>query len=113
MLKQQSAVTTQSVRHNFVDSLSQYSKMSDELAGNSEVLQDKAAEIKNKVTSTLYNGKKTGTNFATDKNMGKTTTKKLPDLHLTYNSGQGETMAGVKASRTVGQTSDSDQETAY
>jgi hypothetical protein len=87
--------------------------MSDELAGNSEVLQDKAAEIKNKVTSTLYNGKKTGNNFATDKNMGKTTTKKLPDLHLTYNSGQGETMAGVKASRTVGQTSDSDQETAY
>ena len=38
MMKQQSAVTTQSVRHNFVDSLSQYSKMSDELAGNTEVL---------------------------------------------------------------------------
>lgn len=113
MLKQQSAVTTQSVRHNFVDSLSQYSKMSDELAGNSEVLQDKAAEIKNKVTSTLYNGKKTGTNFATDKTMGKTTTKKLPDLHLTYNSAQGETMAGSKATRTVGQTSDSEQEPAY
>lgn len=41
MLKQQSAVTTQSVRHNFVDSLSQYSKTSDDLAGNSEILNEK------------------------------------------------------------------------
>ncbi len=81
LMKQQSAVTTQSVRHNFADSLSQYSKMSDELAGGSEILQDKAVEMKSKVTSTIYNGKKTGTNFATDKHMGKTTTKKLPDLH--------------------------------
>lgn len=76
--------------------------MSDELAGNSEILQDKAAEAKNKVTTTLYNGKKTGTNFATDKTMGKTTTKKLPDLHMTYNSTTGEITAGTKASRTVG-----------
>jgi hypothetical protein len=54
------------------------------------------------VTSTLYNGKKTGTNFANDKTSlggGQHTTKKLPDLHLTYNSA-GETMAGVKPSRT-------------
>jgi len=40
--------------------------------------------------------------------MGKTTTKKLPDLHMTYNSAQGDTMAGIKANRTVGQTSDSE-----
>ena len=67
------------------------------------------------MTSTLYNGKggKTNTNFANDKTSlggGQHTTKKLPDLHLTYNSA-GETMAGVKPSRTlVGQTSDSEQE---
>lgn len=109
-MKQQSAVTTQSVRHNFADSLSQYSKMSDELAGGSEILQDKAVEMKSKVTSTIYNGKKTGTNFATDKNMGKTTTKKLPDLHQTYNSATGETMGAGKAGRTVGQNSDSEPE---
>jgi len=42
----QQAVTGQSVRHNFVDSLSQYSKMSDELQEHSEILQDKAAEFK-------------------------------------------------------------------
>jgi len=100
------AVTGQSVRHNFVDSLSQYSKMSDELQEHSEILLDKAVEFKQKVTSTLYNGKKTGTNFANEKGQG--TTKKLPDLHQTYNS-VGEQMNNVKPSRTlVGQTSDSE-----
>lgn len=90
--------------------------MSDELQEHSEILADKAAKFESKVTSTLYNGKKTGTNFANDKtSLGggqNLTTKKLPDLHLTYNSA-GETMAGgVKPSRTlVGQTSDSEQET--
>jgi hypothetical protein len=39
-------VTGQSVRHNFVDSLSQYSKMSDELQEHSEILQDKADAFK-------------------------------------------------------------------
>ena len=34
----QQAVTGQSVRHNFVDSLSQYSKMSEELQEHSEIL---------------------------------------------------------------------------
>lgn len=98
------------MRHNFADSLSQYSKMSDELQEHSEILNDKAAEFKQKVTNTLYNGKKTSTNFGTDKSViGVNTTKKLPELHLTYNSA-GETMTGKQPSRTVGQTSDSEQE---
>lgn len=84
--------------------------MSDELQEHSEILLNKADAFKEKVTSTIYAGKKTGTNFAKETSLGggQNTTKKLPDLHLTYNSA-GETMAGVKPSRTlVGQTSDSE-----
>ena len=81
--------------------------MSDELQGHSEMLQDKASEFKQKVTNTLYNGKKTGTNFGGDKNMGQYTTKKLPELHLTYNSAAQDNLS-IKPSRTVGQTSDSE-----
>lgn len=107
MLKQQSAVTTQSVRHNFVDSLSQYSKTSDDLAGNSEIIHEKQSETKPKIVP--INGKKTSTNFGVDKGMGKTISKKLPDLNLSTNSVSGEQAMG-KQNKNMGQTSDSDQE---
>lgn len=90
MLKQQSAVTTQSVRHNFVDSLSQYSKTSDDLAGNSEIIHEKTSDIKQQKIANVYQGKKTSTNFVLDKGMGKTISKKLPDLNLSTNSVSGE-----------------------
>jgi hypothetical protein len=38
----------------------------------------------------VYNGKKTSTNFGLDKAMGKTISKKLPDLNLSTNSVSGE-----------------------
>jgi hypothetical protein len=78
------------VRHNFVDSLSQYSKTSDDLAGNSEIIHEKPSETKQKIVASIYNGKKTSTNFGVDKGMGKTISKKLPDLNLSTNSVSGE-----------------------
>ena len=62
MLKQQYAVTQQSVRtNNFADSLSQYSKHSDELAGGSEIMMGGAANTstdnKSKI-SAIYSTKK-------------------------------------------------------
>lgn len=42
--------------------------------------------------------------------MGQYTTKKLPELHLTYNSGAGDNMSMKPTKTVVGQTSDSEQE---
>lgn len=60
----------------------------------------------------MYNGKKTSTNFGVDKGMGKTISKKLPDLNLSTNSVSGEQTSSIPAKKTrnLGQASDSDQE---
>jgi len=60
----------------------------------------------------VYNGKKTSTNFGVDKGMGKTISKKLPDLNLSTNSVSGEQTSSIPAKKTrnLGQASDSDQE---
>ena len=92
MLKQQYAVTQQSVRaNNFADSLSQYSKHSDELAGGSDLATqyDKQSKI-----SAIYSTKKQG-----NEKFGKTQ-KKLPDLQMGYYEGS--------KGRNMGISSDSD-----
>lgn len=93
ILKQQYAVTQQSVRaNNFADSLSQYSKHSDELAMSDLATQyDKQSKI-----SAIYSTKKHGH----DK-FGKTQ-KKLPDLQMGYYEGS--------KGRNMGISSDSDGE---
>jgi hypothetical protein len=85
-------VTTQSVRNTFIDSLSQYSKHSDELnAGGSEILGSQP-ETKSKV-SAIYSSKKSN-------NEKFIKTKKLPDLQQSYqeNGGKGGKGLGFGAS---------------
>ena len=87
-------MTQQSVRaNNFADSLSQYSKHSDELAGGSDLATqyDKQSKI-----SAIYSTKKNGH----DK-FGKTQ-KKLPDLQMGYYDGA--------KGRNMGISSDSDDQ---
>lgn len=87
-MKQTHAVTTQSVRaaNQYVDSLSQYSKHSDELGGGSELMSE--LNTKSKI-SAIYSTKK---NYGSNNNshnhgneghakFGKTQ-KKLPDLAM-------------------------------
>lgn len=98
ILKQQYAVTQQSVRqaNNFVDNLSQYSKHSDEVGAGSETNGPSGStqlEKQSKI-SAIYSTKKHGM----DK-MGKTQ-KKLPDLPASHYEGS--------KGRNVGASSDSD-----
>jgi hypothetical protein len=48
-------------------------------------VHEKSSETKIKNPNS-YNAKKTSTNFAPEKNMGKTISKKLPDLNFSTNS---------------------------
>ena len=91
-MKNQTAVTTQSVRNTFVDSLSQYSKHSDELnTGGSEILTN-PPEKQSKI-SAIYSNKK-----ANHDKFGKTT-KKLPDLQMSYQeAGKGKGGMGFAVS---------------
>lgn len=82
-MKNPTAVTTQSVRNTFVDSLSQYSKHSDDLnAGGSEMLTGTQIEKQSKV-SAIYSTKKGGMAGSNQNDkFGKT--KRLPDLQQSY-----------------------------